>query len=256
MKTFGLRNQRGSCWVNATLQAIFRIPEIQQRLEQEEHDPKNAVETCIQEIWSSSGDEGLKQFYQCVKTATMPAGDGIGDSHELLEFVCDKVPFLDKLFRFKVGNMLKCQNCDYTDIRRDSMIEFPIVPSHPKQSVSEAVTDATNPITINDWTCEKCKGKGCKKRLLFGTFPQILTFHVTSLNTSVTYTSKFDINGHQYFLFAIICFNGGHWWTHGRDLPPGKPWFTFDDTHITNNGPMQFPVSDSMRLLLYSRINE
>jgi uncharacterized UBP type Zn finger protein len=28
---FGLKNTRGSCWVNATLQALFRIPQVQKR---------------------------------------------------------------------------------------------------------------------------------------------------------------------------------------------------------------------------------
>ena len=256
MKTFGLRNQRGSCWVNATLQGVFRIPEIQQRLTNEEADEKNPVETSIQEIWASSGDEGLKEFYQCVKSAVMPAGEGIGDSHELLEFLCDKVPFLDKLFRFKVAHYVKCKNCEYADMSRDSMIEFPIVPSSPKQSLSEAIIEASKPFPIPDWTCEKCKNKGCTKQFRLGTLPQILTFHVTSLNTTVKYTPKLEVNKTTYSLFAVICFNGGHWWAHGRDLPPGKPWFTFDDMNVQNHGPSQFPLSDSMRLLLYSRINE
>ena len=38
MKSFGLRNQRGSCWVNAALQAIFRIPDVQKRFSEGNHD--------------------------------------------------------------------------------------------------------------------------------------------------------------------------------------------------------------------------
>lgn len=253
-KSFGLRNQRGSCWVNAALQSIFRIPDLQEHFKNEKTDRNNPVEVCLDEIWSSEGEEGLKEFYACVKTTVMPAGDSIGDAHELLSFLCDKVPLLDKLFRFKIANNLKCKHCDYTDSARDSMIEFPIVPSKPKQSVSQAVVEAVMPVTIDDWTCEKCKNKGCTKQLLVGSFPQIVTFHITSMDSSVTYSSVFVINQITYALFAVVCFDGGHWWTYGRDLPPGKPWITFNDMSVTTHTPQQFPLSDHMRLLMYYRI--
>ena len=255
MKSFGLRNQRGSCWVNAALQAIYRIPDLQQRFQDGKHDTTNPVEVCLYTIWSSSGAMGLKDFYTCVNTTLMPAGEGIGDSHELLEFLCDKVPMLDKLFRFKVENRLKCKHCEYTDGRRESMIEFPIVPSKPKESVSEAIVSAAQPYEVSDWKCEKCGNKGCTKQFLLATFPQILTFHVTSLKSTVTYSSILTLNKIDYALFAVVCFDGGHWWTFGRDMPPGKSWVCYNDDHVASHGPQQFPMADTMRLLMYYRLN-
>jgi len=255
MKSFGLRNQRGSCWVNAALQAIYRIPDLQQRFQDGKHDTTNPVEVCLYTIWSSSGAMGLKDFYTCVNTTLMPAGEGIGDSHELLEFLCDKVPMLDKLFRFKVENRLKCKHCDYTDGRRESMIEFPIVPSKPKESVSEAIVSAAQPYEVADWKCEKCANKGCTKQFLLATFPQILTFHVTSLKSTVTYSSILTLNKIDYALFAVVCYDGGHWWTFGRDMPPGKSWVCYNDDHVASHGPQQFPMADTMRLLMYYRLN-
>ena len=58
--SFGLRNQRGSCWVNATLQAIFRIPDVQTRYTAEAALETSPVDVSLQEIWSSRGEEGLK----------------------------------------------------------------------------------------------------------------------------------------------------------------------------------------------------
>ncbi len=136
---FGLRNQRGSCWINAALQGVFRIPELQKRFADNQEDQKNAVEVCLAEVYGSKGEEGLKDFYECVKTKTMPAGEDVGDSHELLDFLCDKVPFLDKLMRFNVGHYLKCSHCDYNVTRKDTVTEFEITPSRPKMSVSEAI---------------------------------------------------------------------------------------------------------------------
>ena len=184
----------------------------------------------------------------------MPAGEGIGDSHELLEFVCDKVPFLDKLFRFKVAHTITCTHCGTKEIRRDSMVEFPIVPSRSKQSASEAIANACRPDSISDWKCEKCSELGCTKQFLMGTFPQVLTFHVTSLDSTVTYSSVLTMNGMNYALFAVICFDGGHWWTYGRDLPPGKEWVCYNDMHVKSHGPQQFPLHDNMRLLMYYRL--
>jgi ubiquitin C-terminal hydrolase len=254
--SFGLRNQRGSCWVNATLQAFFRIPDVQTRYIAEAALDTSPVDKSLQEIWCSKGDEGLKAFYECVRTAVMPAGEGIGDSHELLEFMCDKLQFLDKLCRFKVANTIKCNSCAYKDVRTDSMIEFSVTPTQRKQSLTDCVVHSVTPVVIPDWTCEKCKAKGCTKQLLMSSFPQIFVFHATSLNTSVSYSTQLVMNGQKYALMAVVCFNGGHWWTYGRDMPPGKDWVEHDDSTIRNRGPQHFPLSDHMRLLFYYRLNE
>ena len=205
MTTFGLRNKNGSCWINAALQAVFRIPDLQNRFQDGAEDTNNTIETCLAEIWGSRGDEGLKSLYDCVKVSPdMPAGEGIGDSHELIEFLCDKVPFLDRLTRFKVANVIQCNHCEYRDVRPDTMNEFSITPSGPKQSVSDAIAETVKPQTIADWTCEKCKKKGCRKQLLLSEFPQVMTFHQTSVGTSASYTPVLVINKIRYALFAIV----------------------------------------------------
>jgi len=253
---FGLRNQRGSCWINAALQGIFRIPDLQKRFKDGEEDDSNAVEVTLSEIYSSKGEEGLKDFYQCVKTSTMPAGEDIGDSHELLEFLCDKVPFLDKMMRFKIAHTIRCNNskCSYSDTRNDSVVEFDIAPSRPKMSVTDAIVESVSPVTISDWKCEQCHEKGCTRQFLVGSFPKVLVFHTTSLKTSVTYAAQLKLNNHTYALFAVVCFNGGHWYTFGRDLPPGQPWYEFNDMHVKSYDPSHFPLVDTMRLLMYYRI--
>ena len=256
--SFGLRNQRGSCWVNATLQAIYRLPEVQQRYTNEEADANNPVDLCLQEIWCSRGDEGLKDLFACIKTGLMPAGEGIGDSHELLEFLCDKLPFLDKLCRFKMSHQVKCKGlaCKYSDLRTDSLIEFSVMPKAKKQSLITCIGEAVQPAEISDWTCENCKGKGCTKQLLMASFPDVFVFHCTTLDTSVTYSPLININGNRYALSSVVCFNGGHWWTYGRSQPPGSNWVEFDDLRTHDHGPHSFPISDQMRLLFYYRLKE
>ena len=257
--TFGLRNQRGSCWINAALQSVFRIPDIQQRFSEGDEDSSNPVETCLSEIWASKGDEGLKDLYSCIKTSTMPAGEGIGDSHELIEFLCDKIPFLDKLMRFKVAHRISCNNpsCKHVETKHDTMNEFSIAPSERKQTVSESIAEAVRPIVIDGWKCDACNERnGCTKQLLLAEFPQVMMFHQTSIDNAASYTPLLVVNKIKYALFAIVCFNGGHWFTWGRDLPPGQPWFKFDDMNIQSYDSKAFPMSSSMRLLMYYRLNE
>lgn len=251
---FGLRNQSGSCWVNATIQAVFRIPEVQMRYINAELETTNPVDSSLHEIWSSNGEEGLKDFYACVKTAVMPAGEGIGDSHELLAFLCDKLPYLDSLLRFKVGNKVACTSCTHAETVVDSLIEFSISPPMKNQTLIESIQQAVTPTEIPDWTCEKCSKKGCKKQLLMSTFPTLFVFHVTSLKSSVTYSPIVVLNGFKYGLIAVVCWNGGHWWTYGRTL--GGDWIEYDDSNVRNHGKTKFPLSNNVRLLFYYRIKE
>ena len=254
--TFGLRNKNGSCWINAALQAVFRIPDVQKRFEANEEDTSNPVEVCLAEIWGSRGEEGLKDFYECVKTSTMPAGEGIGDSHELIEFLCDKIPFLDKLLRFRVVHTVKCDNCESSEQREDTLNEFSICPTSRKQTIADAIAEAVHPLAIPDWTCETCKKKGCHKQLLLREFPQVMMFHQTSVGTSTTYTPILVVNKIRYALLAVVCFTGGHWFTWGRNLPPGQPWYRLDDEHVQSNAANFMPQDDRMRLLMYYRMKE
>lgn len=261
MTTFGLRNQRGSCWVNAALQSLFRIPDVQTRFDEGDEDDKNPIEVCMSEIWSSRGEEGLRDFYQAVRTGTLPAGEDIGDSHELIEHLCDKIPFLDKLFRFHIVHRIQCNNpdCEYIENRKDTMIEFSIVSDEKEQTVSSCIANAVKPATIDGWRCDKCKKQaGCTKQLLLADFPQILMIHNThdKRQHKINYSPVITVNKTKYALFSVVCYTGGHWMTWGRDLPPGKPWYKFDDTHVQSYDAKHFPLVDTMRLLMYYRINE
>jgi ubiquitin C-terminal hydrolase len=83
-----------------------------------------------------------------------------------------------------------------------------------------------------------------------------MMFHQTSVNTTVSYTPVLVVNKVKYALFAVVCFTGGHWFTWGRNLPPGQPWYRFDDGHVQPYAANFMPHDDRMRLLMYYRINE
>ena len=251
---FGLNNFRGSCWVNTCIQAILRIPEVQQRYDAETFDKDNPVDECLCKIWTSKGEDGLKQFFDVVKTDTMPAGNGIGDTHELLQYLCDKLPFVDELMRFKIADSITCLNCNTKELKEDSVIEFPISSNENNRPMIDCIAEAVQETTIDGWKCEKCNKTGCKKQQLIGSFPKVMMFHMIPTNGSVDYSSILSLNQKQYALISVSCYSDMHWWGYGRNMPPGSSWYTLNDRQVHEHGPKQFPVSNKMRLLIYYRL--
>ena len=253
---FGLHNFRGSCWVNACLQSIFRIPEVQQRYSTGTFDSNNVIDNALHTIWKSSGKAGLRDFFETVKTEAMPAGNGIGDTHELLNHLCDKLPFLDKLCRFKNAQVTKCKSCGKSETREDTTIEFTLASNEANKPITQCIQEVVTPINVDDWKCEKCKNMGCTRQYLIGSFPRVMAFNVTSNVGTIGYSPILVLNSKKYALVSIACYNGSHWWTFGRNIPPGSSWYKFDDEHIQDFGPKQFPLSSSMRVLIYYRLEE
>jgi uncharacterized UBP type Zn finger protein len=253
---FGLKNFRGSCWVNACIQGIFRIPELQERYSNSQANPENIIDVCLQKIWKSNGEDGLKDFFESVKTHTMPAGNGIGDSHELLQYLCDRMPLLDELCRFKIANSIQCVSCKDLTIKEDSVIEYSLASDGNHIPISQCIAASVIPNAITDWVCDKCNKKGCMKQQLIGSFPKVMCFHMVSPNASIDYSSILVLNSKRYALLSIICYNGSHWWTRGRNMPPGSSWYTLDDTSVVDHGSKQFPVSNMMRILIYYRLED
>jgi len=251
---FGLHNFRGSCWVNTCLQAIFRIPEVQDRYTAETFNKGNIIDECLSKIWKSKGEDGLKQFFEAIRTETMPAGQGIGDAHELIQYLCDKLPFLDELVRFKIGDSIQCINCNEREIKEDSVIEFSISSEEKHKPLIDCISESVKEHIIEEWKCEKCNKTGCKKQQLIGSFPKIMMFHMIPTQGSVDYSSILALNKRQYALLSVSCFNGGHWWGYGRNMPPGSSWYTLNDKQVQEHGPKQFPISNKMRLLIYYRL--
>jgi len=251
---FGLQNFRGSCWVNTCLQMVFAIPEIQERYSSTQLQYHNLIDECLHKIWISKGELGLKELFDSVRTETLPAGNDIGDSHELFNFLCDKLPFLDLLCRFKTADSIECNTCGDREMKEDSVIEFSINTEEKNIPLTNCISNTMTPIEISDWKCDICSELGCKKQQLIGTFPQVMIFHKVSTKGSFEYSSILVLNKKRYALLGVCCYNGSHWWYYGRNMPPGSSWYTIDDTRIQEHGPKQFPISSHMRLLIYYRL--
>lgn len=251
---FGLVNFNGSCWVNAALQTIFRFPDVQARYNAGIFEKENKIDECLCRIWNTKGTQGLREFFDEVRTDVMPAGAGIGDTHELLTYLCDKLPYLDTVCRFTIANEIKCISCGDKSLKQDSTINFSLMEGK-HQPITTCIQKTVEPYVIPDWTCEKCKNKGATSQQLIGSFPKYMIFHLP-LDSNVNYSSILILNKRKYALTSVVCYNGSHWWTYGRDMPPGNAWFIFDDIQVVNHGPRQFPISNTTRMLIYYCVNE
>ena len=248
---FGLQNVKGSCWVNAALQGIFASPAFQNRIV----DQSNTIDVCLDSVFRSKGANGLKDLFECIRTTYIPAGETVGDSHELIVHLADKLPWLDNALRFKVGNQIICKTCGTRTLREDSVIEINVTPQTKHTPILTALQDFVKPYEVEGRDCDLCKEKRtCISQTLFGTFPKMLMIHRTSIGNTMDYSSVLVMNGRNYALFAVVCFHSGHWWTYARQLPPGNAWFELNDTHVREMTPTQFPVAAAMRILLYSLI--
>lgn len=245
---FGLKNFRGSCWVNSALQCLFSCPAIEQRYENVENvDKENPYDICIESIYRNKGESGLQEFFQCVKTSYLPAGENVGDAHELIVHLCDKMPWLDKEFRYESGDKITCKNCQNSQVNKTTSIDLHLNPSTIGMPLLDAIVEYVKPYDIPEWKCEKCSGMGCTKQSIFGTFPRVLMIW----SNPIDYSSLLVLNEKKYYLFAVVCFNGGHWWTYARKLPPGQPWYILNDMDVRPVSSSKFPVTRAMRVLLY-----
>lgn len=246
---FGLPNIRGSCWVNAALQGTFSCI---RALNHTQDDATIPVDICLTALFESKGKEHLKDFMDCIKTSYMPAGENIGDSHELLVHLCDRLPWLDKAFRFKVANQIICKSCGHRTIKEDSVIELDLAPSVRNMPILDALQEYVKPVEIEGRDCDGCKSKQtCTSQQLFGSFPKILMIHRNALGQTLNYSSILVLNKRKYALGTVICYNGAHWWAYSRQMPPGQPWYELDDGRVKEIGNTQFPVAGTMRILLY-----
>jgi hypothetical protein len=236
------------------------IPEVQKRYSSKTFDEENLIDKCLFKIFESKGEHGLKELFEVAKAKDINPGNDIGDAHELLMFLCDKLPFLDELCRFKIGNSIHCTTCRKTQTSELSVSEYSLTEIKHRESLTDSITRSVQPYQNNEWKCslssegETCSGTSGITQLLIGSFPKVMIFHVFPIDVSVNYSSILILNKKEYALAAVVCFNGSHWWTYGRDMPPGTDWYTLDDLRVMKHGPKQFPLSQYMRILIYYRL--
>jgi uncharacterized UBP type Zn finger protein len=70
--------------------------------------------------------------------------------------MCDKLPFLDELVRFKVADSIECSHCKHKDIKEDTVVEFSISSDKQNKPLIECIAETVQENIIEDWKCDKC----------------------------------------------------------------------------------------------------
>lgn len=251
---FGLRNYGGSCWLNSCLQTLFRIPEVSQRYS--EGSEESEVDKSLTKIWKSNGQDGLKDLFDAINNSKdnayeMLAGKSVGDANEALIYLCDKLPFLEKLCKFNVNEIIECE-CGYNRVIEDTQIQFQIYPKQ-RSSLTQSILDKVSPEKLDGWKCDKCSERGkAITKLVMKNFPKVLVFKLLS-NIPINLSQTLVINSNKYELLSCALFNGGHWWACGKPL--GQPWIIFNDTHIQQLHMNQQPQISQSKMLIYYRVS-
>jgi ubiquitin C-terminal hydrolase len=249
---FGLQNHGGSCWLNACLQSIFRLPEIKSRYSGELV-PINSIDESLHKIWTTKG-EGLKELFAAINTDANPAyemlaGRSIGDSNEALLFLCDKLPFLDELCRYHIVEKIECK-CGFTQERKDSHIQFELYPTR-NSVLTECISNVVKSEILDTWKCDQCSERGsASKHVLMKSFPKYFVFKLIG-SAKVQYSTILVINSNRYQLMSVTAFNGSHWWAYSKD----EQWAMYDDSRVRQLRSNEYPTSSTAKMLIYYRLN-
>jgi len=181
--------------------------------------------------------------------------------------------FLVETFYGMFYNKIDCQNCEMKENIFEPYncisLNIPQVNSIDLKSCLDNYFN--NEEQINSWSCEKCKGQGCKKSIKTWTFPNYLIIHfkrftnsgskihthidfpIEDLNlTEYVSKDKGDLNNYIYSLYAVNYHSGtasgGHYWSVCKNLD--SKWYVFNDANVSQCNNL---LSKDAYMLFYYR---
>lgn len=275
----GLLNQGATCYMNSFVQSIFLTNEFRSsvyRIPTENVTPTTSIPLALQRIFYKlqtgstppSTTEMTKSFGWDT-TESFMQHDVQEFSRVLMEDLENKMKGTDvegtveRLFRGKLKNVLKCTQVNYESVREESFYDLQMTIKGVKdlQESFERYVAAEMLCGDNQYRTDDFGLQDAKKFATFEHFPPVLHVHLEryafdmmaeatvkihdrfefpveiALDPYLSETSPDRDNSQTYWLHSVLVHagdgHGGHYFVYIRH--PSKPdcWYKFDDTKVT-----------------------
>lgn len=275
----GLLNQGATCYMNSFVQSIFLTNEFRSavyRIPTENVSPTSSIPLALQRIFYKlqtnqsppSTTEMTKSFGWDTAESFMQH-DVQEFSRVLMDDLENKMKgsevegTVERLFRGKLKNVLKCTQVEYESVREESFYDLQLTIKGVKdlKESFERYVAAEMLCGDNQYRTDDFGLQDAKKFVTFEHFPPVLHVHLEryafdmmaeatvkihdrfefpveiDLDPYLSETSPDRVNPQTYWLHSVLVHagdgHGGHYFVYIRH--PSKPdcWYKFDDTKVT-----------------------
>eukprot|EP01088_Endostelium_zonatum_P000929 TRINITY_DN11203_c0_g1_i1.p1 TRINITY_DN11203_c0_g1~~TRINITY_DN11203_c0_g1_i1.p1 ORF type:complete len:1256 (-),score=407.98 TRINITY_DN11203_c0_g1_i1:170-3937(-) len=273
----GVENQGATCYMNSLLQALYSIAPFRTAVYQlptQNEQPEESISLALQRVFykmqfgnTPAGTKELTQSFGWGRSELFVQHD----VQELNRVFCDNLEnkmkgtisegMIEKLFRGKIYNYIKCTNVDFESHRTEPFYDVSLnvkgckdLKASLDDYISTELLSGDNKYDAGDHGLQEAK-KGC----FFTSLPPVLEFHLkrfvydpmTDKNCKINdrYEYPHSINMTPYFkpgtthatkplyrLYAVLVhvgdLHGGHYYAYLRPTIEPK-WYKFDDEKVT-----------------------
>jgi len=176
------------------------------------------------------------------------------DAHEFLVYLLTTFEgafgeeFVREFFESRITQKILCTDpdCGHAQVQEqkvlDLQVDIPYDNQETSLSISQLLGKTFRRERIDDYSCEKCKGKGAIKRLQITKLAPIVivqikrfTFDNKKKNDAIEVDQMVKIKDHYLELNSVVFHSGnsmgfGHYTATAKE---GETWTSFDDSKVT-----------------------